>query len=131
MNRQERLRTSPLYAPEVVVAPGSWRAAPGGSRLSILAHLEPTRFAWTWAAAASQKLEVRKDPNSGGTDAEIQDQIRMLFELQREMDSVADLVNEIEVVRSQITHSDQPARKRRSKRPARRWTASSSISSRR
>jgi hypothetical protein len=50
----------------------------------------------------SQKLEVRKDPNSGGSEADIQEQTRMLFELRQEMDSVADLINEIEVVRSQI-----------------------------
>lgn len=50
----------------------------------------------------SQKLEVRKDPNSGGTEADIQQQTKTLFELRRDMDTAADLINDIELVRSQI-----------------------------
>ena len=50
----------------------------------------------------TQPLTVRKDPNSGGSDADIQTQTATLRDLQKDLETVADMVNTIEVVRSQL-----------------------------
>ena len=50
----------------------------------------------------SQPLVVKKDPNSSGTEADIQTQIAMLTELRSELDTAATMVNQIEFVRSQL-----------------------------
>ena len=50
----------------------------------------------------TQKLEVRKDPNSGGTDADIQQQMKVLTALAADIDQAADMINRLELVRSQI-----------------------------
>ncbi len=101
--KQVRLRTSPLYAPWLRVGPEGWREAVGAGRLSILAP--PGTYTVTLSAAGrelTQALTVRKDPHSAGTEADIQAQMKMLFELRRDLDSAADTVNQIELVRSQI-----------------------------
>jgi len=98
-----RLRTSPIYAPWLRVGPEGWRPAPDGGRLSILAA--PGTYTVKISAGGrelSQPLAVRKDPNSGGSEAEIAEQTRMLFELRRDLESAAGMVNRIELVRSQI-----------------------------
>ena len=48
------------------------------------------------------RLVVRKDPNSAGTEADINTQMAMLFELRKDLESAADMVNQIEVIRSQL-----------------------------
>jgi photosystem II stability/assembly factor-like uncharacterized protein len=101
--KQVRLRTSPLYSPDVRVGPEGWRPAPGAGQLSILAP--PGTYTVKLSAGGrevSQPLVVRKDPNSGGTEADIQTQMTMLLELRRDIDTAADLVNQIELVRGQI-----------------------------
>ena len=50
----------------------------------------------------SRPLRVLKDPHSGGTEADVQEQMETLFALRRNMESAAEIVNEIEFVRSQI-----------------------------
>jgi hypothetical protein len=50
----------------------------------------------------TQKLEVRKDPNSGGSEAEIREQTKMLTELRRDIENAAEVANQIELVRAQI-----------------------------
>jgi hypothetical protein len=50
----------------------------------------------------TQPLTVRKDPNSGGSDADIQTLTATLRDLQKDLETVADMVNTIEVVRSQL-----------------------------
>jgi photosystem II stability/assembly factor-like uncharacterized protein len=104
--REVRLRTSPLYAPDVRVGPDGWR--PGGGRMSIL--LPPGAYTVRLNAGGkqlTQKLEVRKDPNAGGTDAEIAEQMKVLTELKKSVDSAADVVNQIELVRGQIASMRQ------------------------
>ncbi len=98
-----RLRTSPLYAPDVRVGPDGWRLAPDGGRLSVLAP--PGTYTVKLSVDGrefTQPLTVRKDPHSGGTEADIQAQITMLLDLRRDLERAADLVHEIELVRSQI-----------------------------
>ncbi len=101
--REVRLRTSPLYAPDVRVGPDGWRPAQGAGRMSILQP--PGAYTVRLNAggkALTQKLEVRKDPNSGGTEADIKEQLKTLTELRRDVDAAADVVNQIELVRGQI-----------------------------
>jgi photosystem II stability/assembly factor-like uncharacterized protein len=100
--REVRLRTSPLYAPEVRVGPDGWRAG-GGGRLSIL--MPPGTYTVRLNVGGkqlTQPLEVRKDPNSGGSEAEIKEQMRVLTELKKDVEAAADVVNQIEIVRGQI-----------------------------
>jgi hypothetical protein len=47
-------------------------------------------------------LTVIKDPYSEGTEADIEAQMKTLFELRRDMDRAADIVNGVEVARGQI-----------------------------
>jgi hypothetical protein len=106
-----RLRTSPMHAPWLHVGPEGWRPAPDGGRLSILAP--PGTYTVRISAGGrelSQPLVVRKDPNSGGSEAEIAEQTRMLFELRKDLDSAAGMVNRIELVRSQIEGLDRIVR---------------------
>jgi photosystem II stability/assembly factor-like uncharacterized protein len=106
--REVRLRTSPLYAPEVTVGPDGTRPAPGTGRLAILAP--PGTYSVELTAGGrqfTQKLEVRKDPNAGGGDDDIRQQMKVLTELAGEINHAADLINQIELVRSQIDHLDR------------------------
>ncbi len=100
--KEVRLRTSPQYAPEVRVGPDGTRPAQGG-RLSIL--MPPGEYTVRLDVAGkqlTQKLELRKDPNSGGSEAEIKEQMKTLTEVRRSVDTAADVINQIELVRGQI-----------------------------
>jgi len=97
-----RLRTSPLYAEHMVPGPDG-RVAPGTSTLSILAPPGSYTVQLTAGdAALSQPLVVRKDPNSGGTEADIAAQTRMLFAIRDDLNRAADAVHRIEDVRVQL-----------------------------
>jgi photosystem II stability/assembly factor-like uncharacterized protein len=101
------LRTSPLYAPEVGLSPDGTRPLPeaGGGRLSVLAP--PGTYTIKVLAGgqeSSQPLVVRKDPNAGGSDADIQTQTAMLRDLQKDFDAAGEIVTTIEVVRSQLAN---------------------------
>jgi len=50
----------------------------------------------------SQPLVVRKDPNSVGTEADIAAQTALLDRLRSDLNTAVDLLNRIELVRSQI-----------------------------
>jgi photosystem II stability/assembly factor-like uncharacterized protein len=98
---QVRLRTSPLYAPDVQVGPQGWR--PGGGQMTILQP--PGTYAVKLAAGGrelTQPLIVKKDPHSLGTDADIQQQMKTLEELRRDVETTATLVNQIEWIRAQL-----------------------------
>jgi hypothetical protein len=98
------LRTSPLYSPDITVGPDGTRTAAAG-RLAILAP--PGTYTIQMTAAGrqfTQKLEVRKDPTSAGTDADIQKQMTVLTQIAGEIDRATQLINQLELVRSQIYH---------------------------
>lgn len=98
-----RMRTSPAYAPDIQLGPDGTRSAPGAPRMSILQP--PGTYTVKLSASGqelSQPLVVKKDPNSSGTEADIQTQIAMLTELRSELDTAATMVNQIEFVRSQL-----------------------------
>jgi hypothetical protein len=48
-----------------------------------------------------QPLELLKDPNSGGSDLEIQEQVTMVREIRESVDSVVSLIDRIERIRAQ------------------------------
>jgi photosystem II stability/assembly factor-like uncharacterized protein len=101
--REVRLRTSPMYAPHVPLGPEGWRAAPNAQALSILAP--PGSYTVKLAASGrelQQPLTVRKDPNTGGTEADIEAQMKVLFGLQQQINTAVDAINRIEKVRSQL-----------------------------
>lgn len=102
-SKEVRLRTSPLFAPDVEVGPDGWRPAPGTGRLSLLSPPGTYTVRLTVGGKQlTQKLEIRKDPNAGGSEAEITEQMKVLTQLRTDMDQAADMINQIEVVRSQI-----------------------------
>ncbi len=97
-----RLLTSPMYAPYIEVGPEG-RTAPGTGRLSILAP--PGQYTVRLTVdgrVQTRPLEVRKDPNSGGTEAEIASQVAMLHTIARDMNDGAEGVHRIESVRAQL-----------------------------
>ena len=50
----------------------------------------------------TQPLTVRKDPHSGGTEADIQAQMTVLTELRNGMNTTVDAINQLEYVRAQV-----------------------------
>jgi len=96
------LRTSPMYAPHLVPGPNG-RPAPDAGRLSILAP--PGTYTVKLTAGGTeqtQALTVVKDPNTGGTEADVAAQMEMLFALRRDMEAGADAVHRIESARVQF-----------------------------
>lgn len=104
--KEVRLRTSPAYAPEIGNGKEGWRLAPDGARMSVLmppgTYTVKLSVAGTEATPASQQLVVRKDPHSEGTEADINAQLAMLFDLRKDLETAADMVNQIELIRSQL-----------------------------
>src|SRR6185369_7463813 len=91
------------YAPEIRVGADGTRNAPGAPRMSLL--LPPGNYTVKLSAGnqeRSQPLVVKKDPNSEGTDSTIAEQMLMLVDLRKDLDSAAEMVNQIEFVRAQI-----------------------------
>jgi photosystem II stability/assembly factor-like uncharacterized protein len=96
-----QLRTPPLYASYVEPGPDGYRS--GGPRLSMLAPPGTYSVKLTIGGREfSQPLVVRKDPNSGGSDAEIAEQTRMLLDLRADVEAAADAVNRMESARAQL-----------------------------
>src|SRR6266540_742693 len=102
-SKEIRLRTSPAYAPEIRVGPEGWRPAPGAGRISLL--LPPGTYTVKLTVdgqEVSQPLVVRKDPHSSGSEADIKAQMETLTDLRKDLESAAEMVNQIEIIRSQL-----------------------------
>ncbi len=98
-----RMRTSPAYAPEIKVGEDGTRSAPGAPRMSVL--LPPGTYTVKLSAGGqefTQPLVVRKDPNSGGSEADIIAQTTMMLELRKDLETGSGMVNQIELIRSQL-----------------------------
>jgi len=98
-------RTRPLYAADFKMNPDGTRrfAMAGASRISLLEP--PGTYTVTLDAAgqtASQPLTVRKDPNTAGSEADIEAQTKTIREVRESMDKAAALINRAEAVRAQI-----------------------------
>lgn len=100
-----RMRTLPtLPAPHVRLgADGTRSPAGGGATITILQP--PGTYTVKLTAGGreyTQTLVVRKDPHSGGTEADIAAQTSLLATLQRDLNTAVDLVNRMELVRGQL-----------------------------
>ena len=96
------LRSKPLYADWVQLDEDGTRDAVVG-RISTLTP--PGTYTVDLEAAgkkSSQKLTVVKDPHSEGSITDIVEQTEMVQDIQADMNSVASLINRIEIIRSQI-----------------------------
>ena len=110
MNRQRevRLRTSPLYAPEIQVGAGRHasrrRAAPVDPHAARQLHRPPERRrqAAHPEARGAEGPELRAAPTPTSANS-----IKVLTELRRELDAAAELSNQIEIVRAQILALDR------------------------
>jgi photosystem II stability/assembly factor-like uncharacterized protein len=101
-SKEAKLRTPPRSAPEMAVS-ADGRTAPDGVRLAVLAL--PGSYTIKLAAAgleAIQRLEVRKDPSSGGSEAEIRAQTVLVQDIRSDLESVVTMINSIEAARSQL-----------------------------
>jgi hypothetical protein len=102
-SKEVRLRTAPLYAPEIRLNAEGWRALPEGGRMNVL--VPPGTYTVKLSVDGqefSQPLVVRRDPNTGSSDDDVQKQTAMLFELRRDLESAADMVNQVESIRGQL-----------------------------
>jgi hypothetical protein len=98
-----RLRTPPLYAPWVKLNDGGWRPTPTGSRLSLL--MPPGAYTVKLSAGSreqSRDLVVMKDPVSSGSNTDIAAQFTLLQAIRTNLNAVADMINEVELVRKQL-----------------------------
>ncbi len=101
--RAIRLRTSPLYAPDVIIAADSSRPSPGAQRIAMLAP--PGTYTVTLKVddkELTQKLTVLKDPHSTGTEADIGAQTRFVASLAGDLTTLVDCVDEMESLRVQL-----------------------------
>jgi hypothetical protein len=98
-----RLRTTPLYAPDVPFGLEGWRKPPALGRLTVLAL--PGTYTVTLTLGEekfTQKLSVLKDPHTAGSESDMQAQTRVQTALYEEMNVMASTVNQIESVRAQL-----------------------------
>ncbi len=99
--KEVRLRTKPLHVSDFDMPDQGWRS--GGQRFALLTP--PGTYTVKLSAGGReqmQKLVVRKDPNSGGSEAELAEQMKTLSELRTDIEAAADLVNQAELVRYQL-----------------------------
>jgi len=81
-----------------------WRPMPEGGRMTVLVPpgTYTVKLNVDGQDVGSQSLSVLKDPNDGTTEADIQKQTAMLFDLRKDLESAADMVNQIETIRAQL-----------------------------
>ncbi len=96
-----KLRTKPIYGEWVDLGDERWRS--GGGEITIL---EPpgsyTVVLDVDGQEQRQPLEVRKDPNSEGSEADIAAQIAMVRQVRDDHEQVATAVNQLEWIRRQL-----------------------------
>jgi hypothetical protein len=97
------LRTSPQYAPEFKGAADGTRKFPTGGPLSVL--VPPGTYTvklLVHGQEFGQTLTVRKDPNTAGSEADIQAQTKTLLEIRDTLNDVGRLINQAESIRMQL-----------------------------
>jgi hypothetical protein len=97
-----RLFTSPMHNPHIVPGPDG-RVAPGTGRVAVLQPPGTYTVRLTVdGVSQTQQLVVRKDPNSGGTEADIAAQTQVMRALRDELNTAAAAVHRIESARAQL-----------------------------
>ena len=102
------LRTRPRYASWVVLREDGTRDAPGLGPVSTLAL--PGMYTVTLTVDGqeySTSLEVRKDPNSRGTQATVLLNAQMVSELRADLDRAVAVINGAERIRAQLQSIQQ------------------------
>ncbi len=102
LSKEPRLRTSPLFAPWIEVGSRGWRPIQRG-QMTILAP--PGHYTVKLSVGGekfSQELIVKKDPHSSGNEEDIQAQTKLLLEIRDNINSVVDMINQLEWIRKQI-----------------------------
>jgi photosystem II stability/assembly factor-like uncharacterized protein len=98
-----KLRTKPRYADWVNLGDDRSREPPEESSISVL--VTPGTYTVTLVVdsqdVGTQQLEIRKDPHSEGTLSDIRTQTAMVKELRKNMNTAAEMINQIEWVRRQ------------------------------
>jgi photosystem II stability/assembly factor-like uncharacterized protein len=98
-----KLRTSPQYAPELKVGADGTRKFPTAGPLSVL--VPPGTYTvklLVYGQELKEALTVRKDPNTAGSDGDIQAQTKAMIEIRDNMNDVARLINQAESIRVQL-----------------------------
>ena len=96
-----KLRTTPRYADWVDLGKERWRS--GGGQIEILQP--PGRYTIVLDVNGDehrQQLQVLKDPNSEGSEADIAVQLAMVQELRDDSEQIAHAVNQTEWLRRQL-----------------------------
>jgi len=105
---QVRLRTKPLYGEDVSLGEDRWRPLPGGPLGGPGAgtyRQAPGMYTVTLRVGdevMTQQLEVRKDPHSEGTLADIETQLAALADIRADLEATGELINRVEWVRRQL-----------------------------
>ena len=97
--------TSPLYAPWIKIPEQGWRPIPLGGRGRFAILSPPGLYTVKLSIGEkefSQKLTVKKDPNSTGTENDIQAQTKLLTEIRNDVNAVVDMINQLEWMRKQM-----------------------------
>ena len=102
---EPQLRTPAFEHSHVTPDPDrGWRPAGDGGRVALLAPPGDYTVKLTLGdTELTVPLTVLKDPNSAGTEVDIEEQMRLLFDLRDAMNAVVALINEIELVREQLS----------------------------
>jgi hypothetical protein len=101
--RPPKLRTRPLEHSHVQIPDKGWRPLREGQRVAVLAAPGTYTVKLTIGEKElTRELVVKKDPNSKGTDQQVMEQVGILLEMRGHVNSVVDMVNEIEWVRKQL-----------------------------
>ena len=99
---QGKLRTSPLYASWMPVGLEG-KNTPSFGRISVLEP--PGSYTVTLAARGqtfTQPLELRKDPQSGGTDESVKANVALVQSIRQDMTDVVQMVNSLELTRGRL-----------------------------
>jgi photosystem II stability/assembly factor-like uncharacterized protein len=102
-SKRARLRTKPLHHSHFVMDEDGTRPAVDGG--PVVPTAPPGQYTVKLTVGEMellQPLEVRKDPNSGGTLADIEAQFAMQLELRDDQNEVVEMIDEAESVRVQL-----------------------------
>ena len=102
--KEIKLRTRPIDHDHVYVEPKGWRSFGRGGRMNG-PLVSPGVYSVKLKVGEkeyTQKLEVRKDPHSAGSLADIQAQTKILLEIHENVNTLTAMINQIEWIRKQI-----------------------------